>query len=91
MKKHIAMKNIIKSLAVLSLLTFGILITNSVFADPPAPPPPGGHGSGENQDPAGAPIDGGLGILLALGAGYGAKKLYKLRKEKEESEEAEVS
>jgi len=84
MKKHIVMKNIIKSLAVLSLLTFGILITNSVFADPPAPPPPGGHGSGENQDPAGAPIDGGLGILLALGAGYGGYKLYQSRKEESE-------
>jgi len=78
------MKNIIKSLAFVSLLVFALFIANSVQADPPAPPPPGGHGSGENQDPAGAPIDGGLGILLALGAGYGANKLYKLKKEKEE-------
>ena len=83
------MKNIIKSLAFVSLLVFALFIANSVQADPPAPPPPGGHGSGENQDPAGAPIDGGLGILLALGAGYGGYKLYQSRKE--ESEEAEVS
>ena len=36
-------------------------------------------GGGNSQ---GAPIDGGLGILLLLGAGYGAKKLYIARKEK---------
>jgi len=44
------------------------------------PPPPGDHGSTGNQDPRGAPIDGGLGILLALGAGYGVYKLYRARK-----------
>lgn len=84
MKKHTAMKNIIKSLAVLSVFICGMLISASLYADPPAPPPPGGHGSENNEAPAGAPIDGGLGILLALGAGFGAKKLYALRREKEE-------
>ena len=87
MKKHNAMKNIIKSLAVLSLLMFGMLISDAVYADPPAPPPPGGHGESTNQEPAGAPIDGGLGILLAMGAGYGGFKLYK-NKKKENEEEA---
>jgi hypothetical protein len=50
--------------------------------DNPPPPPGGGHGGGGNSQ--GAPIDGGLGILLALGAGYGAKKLYKNRREEHE-------
>ena len=46
------------------------------------------HGGG----PVGAPIDGGLGILLAMGAAYGGKKLYKARqdKKKEAEEQMEV-
>ncbi len=51
-----------------------------LFAQDP-PPPPGEHGSTGNQDPSGAPIDGGLGILLALGAAYGGYKLYRKRKQ----------
>ena len=53
----------------------------NAIADEPLdapPPPPGGHGGGGN--PQGAPMDGGLSILLALSAGYGAKKLYTYRK-----------
>jgi hypothetical protein len=51
----------------------------SAFADEPNPPiVPGGHGQAGDV-PVGAPIDGGLSILLILGAGYGAKKLYSLR------------
>ena len=51
--------------------------------DPPGPPGSGaGQGSGGGQTPVGAPIDGGLGILLALGLGYGGKKLYEVRKTK---------
>jgi hypothetical protein len=41
--------------------------------DPTPPPAP--------SDPGGAvPIDGGLGILLAAGVGYGVKRIYKNRK-----------
>ncbi|WP_207429636.1 PID-CTERM protein-sorting domain-containing protein [Pedobacter sp. SYSU D00535] len=36
---------------------------------------PGGSG-----DPAGVPIDGGIGFLLAAGLGYGGKQLYQRRK-----------
>jgi hypothetical protein len=50
--------------------------------DNPPPPPGGGHGGGGNSQ--GAPIDGGLGILLALGVGFGAKRLYHARKENNE-------
>jgi len=81
------MKNIIKYLAFVSLLVLAIFITKPVQADPPAPPPPGGHGSTENQEPSGAPIEGGLSILLAFGAGYGGYKLYRSRKEKDAEEE----
>lgn len=75
------------------LLTFTFLVASlfmfSAMADEPMdnppPPPGGGHGGGGNSQ--GAPIDGGLGILLALGAGYGAKKLYKARQEKKEEDQ----
>jgi hypothetical protein len=52
--------------------------------DPPGPPGSGaGQGNGGGQTPVGAPIDGGLGILLVLGLGYGGKKLYETRKTKQ--------
>ena len=55
------------------------------WADPPdAPPMPGNHGQNGNA-PVGAPIDGGLGILLALGATYGGRKVWTLWKEKRET------
>ncbi len=41
------------------------------------PPPPSDHGSDENQP---APIGSGIAILMALGAAYGAKKVYDARK-----------
>jgi hypothetical protein len=71
-------------------LTSAFLFTSmfmiTAIADPPLPPPPpGGHGLGGNQQ--GAPIDGGLGILLALGAGYGSLKLYRSRKAEKKAEE----
>ena len=73
------MKNIIKILFIAVLISFGI----SVLAQAP-PPPPGNAqtGGGGSDGPIGAPIDGGLGILLALGAAYGGRKLYLSRQEK---------
>ena len=40
---------------------------------------PPGNGGG-----AGAPIDGGLSLLIGAGASYGIKKLYKNKAKKEE-------
>jgi hypothetical protein len=73
------MKNIIKILFVTVLISCSI----SVLAQAP-PPPPGNpsSGGGGSPGPVGAPIDGGLGILLAMGAAYGGKKLYKARQGK---------
>ncbi len=56
------------------LFTILVLISSSVMAKdgggaPDAPPVPGEHTPPDN------PIDGGLGILLVLGIGYGVKKL----------------
>ena len=81
------MKSIKKIILTLAFLFTGMFVFNALADQPldnPPPPPGGGHGGGGNQQ--GAPIDGGLGILLMLGAGYGAKKLYKARQEKKEEE-----
>ena len=52
-----------------------------LLADAPPPPPPG-HSTTGNVPGGGAPIGSGLVILLALGAGYGAKKAYNFKKHK---------
>lgn len=74
-----------KSLLILVILLTGLGMFHANADEPldsPPPPPGGGHGGGGNSQ--GAPIDGGLGILLLLGAGYGAKKIYVVRKDKKE-------
>jgi hypothetical protein len=76
----------IRSLATLALLLALPLIN---LADTPPPPPPGGGGPGGGGTPVGAPIDGGMGILLALGLAYGGKKLYDFRKGKPSPETEE--
>ncbi|RLD52292.1 MAG: hypothetical protein DRI94_03610 [Bacteroidetes bacterium] len=55
-------------LIVFTLLVLPILVKDAA-AQPPPPPP---------QD---IPIDGGLFLLIAAGATYGARKLYKQQKE----------
>jgi hypothetical protein len=62
-------------IGLIALLVFLLLlICYNVVAQAPSPPgpvhppPPAGGGG---------PIDGGLGLLLALAIGFGAKKLYK--------------
>ncbi len=77
-----------KATKLILILAFtGLSLT--LFAQEP-PPPPGGHGETGNQDPRGAPIDGGLGILLALGAAYGGYKIYKNKKGEKEEVEGEL-
>jgi hypothetical protein len=59
-------------------LTFTVALS-SLFAQPM----PGGDPSGDpGNSPVGgyAPVGSGLVILLALGAGYGSKKVYNARK-----------
>jgi len=43
-------------------------------------PPPPGHGQQGDGDPKGVPIGSGVGLLLLMGAAYGAKKVYDARK-----------
>jgi hypothetical protein len=43
-----------------------------------------GNGSNIGNTPVGAPIDGGMSILLILGAGYGIRKIYGMKKKEKE-------
>jgi len=53
-------------------------LTTPLFAQQPGDP-------GEDPDNP-IPIDGGLSLLLAAGAAYGAKKVYNFRKEEKKQE-----
>ncbi len=68
------------------VIIWSLLLPGLVYADPPGPPTD--HGSSGNQDPepVGAPIDGGLGVLVLLAAGYGGLKMVRPFKNKETEE-----
>ena len=69
-----------KILAVLAVSAFVLGISLSAIGQKP-PQPPGKGQSGDQPVPGGsAPIDGGLSMLLLLGAGYGAKRVFDARK-----------
>ncbi len=63
------MKKVITYIALLAILMVAPFFIESVIAQPPPP------------EPADIPIDGGLGILLAAGMAYGAKRLTKKKNE----------
>lgn len=60
-------------LLILGLVSLGI-------AAPPPPPPSGSHPG--CWPPPCIPIDGGISLLIAAGAIYGGRKLYKNQQEK---------
>jgi|GEM_PF-1630008 len=60
------MNKVIRFCVVLSAL---VCVSQLASAQPPPP-----------SNPAAVPIDGGLSILLAAGAGLGLKKIYDIRK-----------
>ena len=74
------MKKLIIKLTIISWLMFLPMLTNQLFAQPL---PPFVHGSTTNQVP-GAPLDGGLSVLLLMAAAYGGKKLQLFKKGKKE-------
>ena len=55
-----------------------VLCAQVTLAQPPPPDDPNNVGGGTGG--AGVPIDGGLSILLAAGAGLGLKKAWDARK-----------
>lgn len=74
------MKKIKNILRVLIVILF-VSAAYTVSAQPPTPPA-GGDNTGSNKLGGNAPIGGGLFILLGLGAAYGGKKLYDIKKSK---------
>ena len=67
-----------KKILLITLLIVASVTTINLFAQ--APPPPPAHSSTGNQPGRNAPIGGGLFILLGLGAAYGGKKIYDIKK-----------
>lgn len=57
---------------------FAVMITIVFSLSAVGQPPPPDQGEENDQQPA--PIGGGIVILLAMGAAYGAKKVYTARK-----------
>ncbi len=78
------MKKTILHLILVGLLIIVPVIITSASAPPPPPPPPGGPGGGDQPIGGAAPIGSGIVMLLAMGAGYGAKKVFDARKKLEE-------
>jgi|FLOH01.1.fsa_nt_gi hypothetical protein len=74
-------KIIVNSLNILTIVFF-LSISVSGISQPPPPPPTGSNTQGNKLNGGGAPIGGGLFILLGLAAAYGGRKLYNTRKEK---------
>ena len=65
------------------LITLAALLAFPVIMMAQTPPHPnGGNPPGGGNVPVGggAPIDGGLSIMLILGAAYGSRKVYQLKK-----------
>ncbi len=78
------MKKIITNMLKAFIIVLMVSIAFTLEAQGPPPPPGGASGTGQdsgNSQGGNAPIGGGLFILLGLGAAYGGRKLYNLRKE----------
>ncbi len=71
-------KTLRKLILVVSIIGAGALINNSLAQ--PRPGDPGVPGGGGDPIGGSAPIGSGLVMLLAMGLGYGAKKVYDARK-----------
>lgn len=69
--------------AIRLLIVTAFLLAAPLFMMAQTPPHPnGGNVPGSGNTPVGgaAPIDGGFTIMLVLGAAYGARKVYNLKK-----------
>jgi hypothetical protein len=63
----------------LIIIVFGF--ASFCIAAPPPAPPSGATGGPGCWPPPCVPIDGGISLLIAAGAIYGGRKLYKNKKE----------
>jgi len=69
------------------IFTILFLFTVSIIYVAGAPGPPGGGGHPPCWPPPCIPIDGGISLLIAAGALYGAKKSYDKFKSRENKRE----
>ena len=74
-KKQNNMKKVIQILVILF-----VILTPVILSAQPLPYDEGIGGGTGGAPVGGAPIGGGLLIMLSLALGYGAKKIYTLRK-----------
>lgn len=73
-------KAIRKIILVVSIIGAGALINTSLAQPRPGDPGVGGGSGGSGPIGGSAPVGSGLVMLLAMGFGYGAKKVYDARK-----------
>jgi hypothetical protein len=68
-----------RNIRILLIAAFIVIAPLLMFAQVP-PHPNGGNAPGNGNGPVGggAPVGSGLIILIAMGAAYGANKLYKM-------------
>ena len=73
------MQKMIKITIISFVFSLVFLLPLGLSADPPGMP--GSHGTNGDQAPpgGGAPIGGGIAMLIAMSAAYGSKKLYQLK------------
>ncbi len=70
-----------KAIIKITATTAMVIFSFGLFAQtPPHPNGGGGPGSGNTPVGGGAPVGGGLIIMLALGMGYGGKKVFDMRR-----------
>ena len=74
---------------ILPIVALVMMSAQVAMAQPPPPDDPNNVGGGTGG--AGVPIDGGLGILMAAGAGLGLKKAWDARKSTPTEGDSEAS
>lgn len=72
------MKTMINITIISFVFSLVFLLPLGVNADPPGMP--GNHGENGDVPGGGAPIGGGIAMLIAMSAAYGSKKLFQLNK-----------
>lgn len=78
------MKKFILKTCLFVLLVFA---SGNLFAQPSGTPPGGPSGAQPPcWPPPCIPVDGGISVLIALGAAYGSKKAYDFYKSKDDAE-----
>ncbi|HPE35123.1 MAG TPA: hypothetical protein PLI65_10025 [Bacteroidales bacterium] len=74
------MKRIKNNLIGIFLVLALFFISAVSMAQTQAPPPPGHGGSSATVPGGSAPVGEGIFLLITLGAAYGARKVYNLRR-----------